>query len=165
MTWSVGEEAAVVPVQCSGSNTAGCWKWWRIMCWQHCTGWVEAVLCIVARNLEFPFNSLLPILTLRGVFLWMFFQRTCILNAMKTTYSVQCCLSASGASLSESNEYTFKLTVNALWDAAWCTPFCFGLLGLCGTRSCHLLFFGRCYALVFVVLYFKRSEAQKNPTG
>lgn len=96
MKWSLGEEAAVVPAKCCGSNSTKWWKWWRIMCWQHCASQMEAVPCT-----EFSFNSLLPMLTLWGVFCvcLFFFQRTCILNTMKATYSVQRCLSASGASV------------------------------------------------------------------
>lgn len=97
--WSVGEEAAVVPVKCCGSKTTKCWKWWRIMCWQPWASWMDAVPCTVARNLGFSFSSLLPMLTLWGIFLCMFFQRTCILSTMKATYSVWCCLSVSGASV------------------------------------------------------------------
>lgn len=160
MKWSLGEEAAVVPAKCCGSNSTKWWKWWRIMCWQHCASQMEAVPCT-----EFSFNSLLPMLTLWGFFCvcLFFFRELVFLIPWKqhTQFSAAWVLVVL-LCVPESNEYKFKLTVNAICDAVWCTSFCFGLLGLCGTRSCHLLFFCGCCALFFVVLCFKRSEAQTN---
>lgn len=155
MKWSVGEEAAVVPVKCCGSNTTKGWKWWRIMCWQHHASRIEAVPCTVARNLGFSFNSLLPMRGNWGVFCVCFFRELIFLIPLKQ--HTQC--SAAWVlvvllCVPESNEYKFKLTVNALCDAAWCTSSCFGLLGLCGARSCHLLFFLWMLCLVFCCVVF-----------
>lgn len=160
MKWSVGEEAAVVPVKCCGSNTAECWRWWRIMCWQQCASQMEAVLCTVVRNLEFSFHSLLPMLTIWGVFVYVF-QRTCTLNTMKATYSVLLehwwCFCVSLNQMS-------PIQINSKCSL-WCSLvyiFLFWLTWFVWDKKLPSSGFCGCYASFFIVLYFKRSEAQTN---
>lgn len=115
--------------------------------------------CPVAGNLEFSFNSLLPLLTLWGFFfVYGFFRELVLLWKQQTLISAAWVLLVL-LCVPESNEYKFKSTVNALCDAAWCTYFCFCLLGLCGTRSCHLLVF--CVLLCCIL----RDQKPKQTTG